>query len=131
MPGLGTSFGRGGATTFVQDLVNADCILIEGSNFAECHPVAFRFVMKAKERGATIVHVDPRFTRTSAMADVYAMGVVLWELLAGRRLFQADNDPALLKVVLAGAKEPPGRYAPHVPAALDALVMRALAPDPS
>jgi formate dehydrogenase major subunit len=72
VPGLGTSFGRGGATTFVQDLVNADCILIEGSNFAECHPVAFRFVMEAKERGATIIHVDPRFTRTSAVADVYA-----------------------------------------------------------
>ncbi len=71
MPGLGTSFGRGGATTFVQDLQNADCILIEGSNFAECHPVAFRFVMKAKERGATIIHVDPRFTRTSALADLY------------------------------------------------------------
>src|ERR1700749_2495282 len=58
--------------TFVQDLVNADCILIEGSNFAECHPVAFRFVMEAKERGAKIIHVDPRFTRTSAVADVYA-----------------------------------------------------------
>ncbi|MEO6990890.1 MAG: formate dehydrogenase-N subunit alpha [Candidatus Baltobacteraceae bacterium] len=72
MPGLGTSFGRGGATTFVQDLQNADCILIEGSNFAECHPVAFRFVMKAKERGATVIHVDPRFTRTSAVADLYA-----------------------------------------------------------
>jgi len=72
VPGLGTSFGRGGATTFVQDLQNSDCILIEGSNFAECHPVAFRFVMKAKERGATIIHVDPRFTRTSAVADVYA-----------------------------------------------------------
>ena len=71
MPGLGTSFGRGGATTFVQDLQNSDCILIEGSNFAECHPVAFRFVMMAKERGATIVHVDPRYTRTSALADVY------------------------------------------------------------
>ncbi len=71
MPGLGTSFGRGGATTYVQDLQNADCILIEGSNFAEAHPVAFRFVMKAKERGATIVHVDPRFTRTSALADLY------------------------------------------------------------
>ena len=51
---------------------NADCILIEGSNFAECHPVAFRFVMKAKERGAKIIHVDPRFTRTSAVADLYA-----------------------------------------------------------
>jgi len=72
VPGLGTSFGRGGATTFVQDLKNADCILIEGSNFAECHPVAFRFVMEAKLRGAKIIHVDPRFTRTSAMADVYA-----------------------------------------------------------
>ncbi len=72
MPGLGASFGRGGATTFVQDLVNADCILIEGSNFAECHPVAFRFVMEAKERGAKIIHVDPRFTRTSAVADLYA-----------------------------------------------------------
>ena len=71
MPGLGTSFGRGGATTFVQDLKNADCILIEGSNFAECHPVAYRFVMEAKERGATIIHVDPRFTRTSAVADLY------------------------------------------------------------
>ncbi len=72
MPGLGTSFGRGGATSFVQDLQNSDCILIEGSNFAECHPVAFRFVMMAKERGATIIHVDPRFTRTSAMANFYA-----------------------------------------------------------
>ena len=72
MPGLGTSFGRGGATTYVQDLRNSDCILIEGSNFAECHPVAFRFVMEAKERGAKIIHVDPRFTRTSAVADVYA-----------------------------------------------------------
>jgi formate dehydrogenase major subunit len=53
-------------------LVNADCILIEGSNFAECHPVAFRFVMTAKERGATIIHVDPRYTRTSAAANLYA-----------------------------------------------------------
>ena len=72
MPGLGTSFGRGGATVWVPDLENADCILIEGSNFAEAHPVAFRFVMKAKEKGATIIHVDPRFTRTSAVADIYA-----------------------------------------------------------
>jgi formate dehydrogenase major subunit len=39
---------------------------------AECHPVAFRWAMKAKLRGAKIVHVDPRFTRTSAKADIYA-----------------------------------------------------------
>ena len=38
---------------------------------AECHPVGFQWVMEAKKRGATIIHVDPRFTRTSAMADIH------------------------------------------------------------
>jgi formate dehydrogenase major subunit len=71
VPGLGTSFGRGGATTAQQDLQNADAILIMGSSMAENHPIAFRFVVQARERGATIVHVDPRFTRTSAMADIW------------------------------------------------------------
>ena len=71
MPGLGTSFGRGGATTAQQDLARSDCILIEGSSMAEAHPVGFRWVMKAKERGATIIHVDPRFSRTSALADIW------------------------------------------------------------
>src|SRR5215475_1321528 len=64
--------GRGGATTFSMDMQNADAIMIMGSNMAECHPVAFRWVMKAKERGAKLIHVDPRFTRTSAMADIHA-----------------------------------------------------------
>jgi formate dehydrogenase major subunit len=36
---------------------------------AEAHPVGFRWVMKAKERGATVIHVDPRYSRTSALAD--------------------------------------------------------------
>ncbi len=71
MPGLGTSFGRGGATTFQQDLQNSDCILIMGSNMAEQHPVGFQWVIEAKERGAKVIHVDPRFTRTSAMADLH------------------------------------------------------------
>ncbi len=64
MPGLGTSFGRGGATTFQQDLQNADCIVIMGSNMAENHPVGFQWVLEARERGAKVIHVDPRFTRT-------------------------------------------------------------------
>ena len=51
MPGLGISFGRGGATTFQQDLKNADVIVIQGSNMAECHPVGFQWVMEAKARG--------------------------------------------------------------------------------
>ncbi len=38
---------------------------------AEAHPVGFRWAMKARERGATIIHVDPRFSRTSAMADTH------------------------------------------------------------
>lgn len=71
MPGLGTSFGRGGATTAQQDLTNSDAILIMGSSMAENHPVGFQWVMEARERGATVIHVDPRFTRTSAMADIW------------------------------------------------------------
>ncbi|MFJ1967924.1 formate dehydrogenase [Streptomyces sp. NPDC087903] len=69
--GLGTSFGRGGATTFMQDLQHSDCIVIQGSNYAEAHPVGFQWVMEAKKRGARIIHVDPRFSRTSALADLH------------------------------------------------------------
>ncbi len=68
MPGLGTSFGRGGATDYQQDLMHSDCIVIMGSNMAENHPVGFQWVMEAREKGAHVIHVDPRFTRTSAMA---------------------------------------------------------------
>ncbi len=71
MPGLGASFGRGAAITYQQDLANSDCILIMGSNMAEAHPVGFRWPMKAKEKGATLLHVDPRFTRTSALCDLH------------------------------------------------------------
>ena len=46
--------------------------MIMGSNMAECHPVAFRWPMQAKEKGAKLMHVDPRFTRTSAMCDIHA-----------------------------------------------------------
>src|SRR3954469_21742790 len=42
-----------------------------GSNMAEAHPVGFRWPMRAKERGASLIHVDPRFSRTSALADLY------------------------------------------------------------
>jgi formate dehydrogenase major subunit len=71
VPGLGTSFGRGGATTAQQDLSNADAILIMGSSMAENHPVGFQWVVEAREKGATIIHVDPRYTRTSAMSDIW------------------------------------------------------------
>ena len=52
-------------------MANSDCIVIQGSNMAECHPVAYQWVTEAKLRGATVIHVDPRFTRTSATADLH------------------------------------------------------------
>ncbi len=53
------------------DLKNSDCILIMGSNAAENHPVSFKYVAQAMEKGAKLISVDPRFTRTSAKADIY------------------------------------------------------------
>jgi len=53
----------------VQDLSNAECIVIQGSNMAECHPVAYQWVMEARLKGAKVIHIDPRFTRTSATSD--------------------------------------------------------------
>ena len=53
----------------MQDFANADLIVIEGSNMAEAHPVAFQWVIEARKRGSRVIHVDPRFTRTSANAD--------------------------------------------------------------
>jgi formate dehydrogenase major subunit len=70
VPALGATFGRGAMTTNLIDVINAD-VIMPTSNWAECHPVSYKWVMKAKERGAKIIHVDPRFTRTSATADIW------------------------------------------------------------
>ena len=51
--------------------MNSDAILIMGSNMAEAHPVAFANVVKAKELGAKVMHVDPHYSRTSALANLY------------------------------------------------------------
>lgn len=54
------------------DIKNTDCCLIIGSNAAEHHPICFKWVLKAKEeRGAQIIHVDPKFSRTSARSDFH------------------------------------------------------------
>jgi formate dehydrogenase major subunit len=69
---LAATFGRGAMTNHWRDIRHADLILINGANPAEAHPVGFRWFMKAKvERGARMIHVDPRFTRTSAVADTH------------------------------------------------------------
>ena len=72
MVSLAATFGRGAMTNHWRDIRHADLILINGANPAEAHPVGFQWMMRAKlDRGAKMIHADPRFTRTSAVADTY------------------------------------------------------------
>lgn len=64
--------GRGPMSNHWIDLANSNCILVIGGNPAESFPVACQWMALAKEKGAKLIHVDPRFTRTSAKADLYA-----------------------------------------------------------
>ena len=54
------------------DLKNSDVILVMGANPAENHPIAMKWIMRAREKGAKLIVVDPRFTRTASKADIYA-----------------------------------------------------------
>jgi formate dehydrogenase major subunit len=67
----GESVGRGPMTNHWIDLRNSDCIMIIGGNAAETFPLSFKWITQALEQGATLISVDPRFTRTSAKADIY------------------------------------------------------------
>jgi formate dehydrogenase major subunit len=70
---LAATFGRGAMTNGWVDIKNADVILAMGGNPAENHPVGFKWFMEARRtRNAKLVAVDPRFTRTAAVADLYA-----------------------------------------------------------
>ncbi len=76
------------------DIKNADVIMIMGSNAAENHPISFRWVEKAIDNGATLISVDPRFTRTSARAHIYAplrSGTDI-AFLGGMVKYILDND---------------------------------------
>jgi formate dehydrogenase major subunit len=53
------------------DLINTDVAMIMGSNVVENHPIAAKWLTKAKERGAIIINCDPRYTRTSSISDIY------------------------------------------------------------
>ncbi|MFP2913160.1 protein kinase domain-containing protein, partial [Pyxidicoccus sp. 3LFB2] len=66
-----------------------------------------------------------------ARTDIFALGVVLWEMLTGGRLFDGDSEVAVLRAVQQSAIPPPARLNPDVPADLDAAVVRALDRDPA
>lgn len=70
--GLAATFGRGVMTNSWGDIEHADVILVMGGNPAENHPISFKYVTKAREKGAKLIVVDPRITRSAAIADLYA-----------------------------------------------------------
>lgn len=69
--GVANTWGYGAMTNSYNDMQNAKAILFIGSNAAEAHPVSMLHILHAKEGGAKVIVVDPRYTRTAAKADHY------------------------------------------------------------
>jgi len=105
--------------------MNSDCIVIMGSNMAENHPVGFQWVMEARERGAHVFHVDPRFTRTSAMAtkhvgiragsDIAFLGGIVNYILENERWFDEyvkryTNAPVIVNEDFSDTEENDGLF---------------------
>jgi formate dehydrogenase major subunit len=92
---------------------------------AECHPVGFRWVMEARRRGATVIHVDPRFTRTSAASDVHVplragtdivfLGALVRHVIEEQRYFrdyvvEYTNAPAIVTEEFTDADDLEGLF---------------------
>src|SRR5437868_6584301 len=69
--GVANTWGYGAMTNSYNDMSNTKCAMYIGSNAAEAHPVSMLHMLHAKETGARMIVVDPRFTRTAAKADDY------------------------------------------------------------
>ena len=69
--GLVQSFGSGAMTNSIRELEDADCILVIGSNTAEQHPLIARYILRAKEKGAKLIVVDPRAITLTQFADYH------------------------------------------------------------
>src|SRR3954449_12193882 len=101
-----------------------------GSNMAEAHPVGFQWVMEAKERGAKVFHIDPRFTRTSALAerhiplragsDIAFLGGIVNYILENGREFREyvdayTNAPVLINEDFKDTEELDGYFSGFQP----------------
>jgi formate dehydrogenase major subunit len=97
---------------------------------AECHPVAFQWVVEAKQRGATVIHIDPRFTRTSALAtrhlanraggDIVLLGALVNHVLSGGHEFREyvaayTNAADVLPEDFADAEDSGGLFSGYDP----------------
>ncbi|MGE0698508.1 MAG: molybdopterin-dependent oxidoreductase [Hyphomicrobiaceae bacterium] len=69
--GVASTYGYGAMTNSFNDIANSKSIFLLGGNPAEAHPVSMLHILRAKEKGAKLIVVDPRFTRTAAHADEY------------------------------------------------------------
>lgn len=69
--GVANTWGYGAMTNSYNDMHNSKCMLFIGSNPAEAHPVSLQHIFRAKENGAKMLVIDPRYTRTAAHADHY------------------------------------------------------------
>ena len=69
--GVANTWGYGAMTNSYNDMQNTKCALYIGSNAAEAHPVSMLHMLHAKETGAKLIVIDPRFTRTAAKADEF------------------------------------------------------------
>jgi formate dehydrogenase major subunit len=98
---LAETFGRGAMTNHWNDIANADVIMSIGSNPAENHPAAFGHITEARKKGAKLISIDPRFTRTSARADIYC------PMRSGTDIAFING---IIKYVLDDIESNPGNY---------------------
>lgn len=71
MVGLAAAFGSGAMTNSIEEIEDAECIFLIGTNTSEAHPLIARRVMRAKEKGAKLIVADPRMIQLARFADVH------------------------------------------------------------
>jgi len=109
---LGNSFGFGAMTNHFLDMQYAKVIIHEGGNPAAAHPAAYRWLRKAKDSGAKVIVLDPRFSRSATQADIFGrvrvgtdtavfLGITKYAIDRGRHavdfLTESTNAPLLLR----------------------------------
>ncbi|NOT60409.1 MAG: serine/threonine protein kinase [Acidobacteria bacterium] len=122
-----------------RDLKPANLMLTDGGTIKVMDFGIARLLGKARQTRTgrivgTLEYMAPEHVRgqeTDARSDIYALGVVLYELLTGRVPFRSDSEYDLMHAHLEEPPPPPRRFAQHVPPAIEHLILRALAKDPA